>query len=77
MTNVELFKIWGVCNGPWEDQDNNVWLTCKIEEGGAVVKEPQDIPFDTFNEAYDVVRHFHKRIDPIVMSVDVSNWYDA
>ena len=76
MTQQELFKIWGVVHGPWDDGEH-VWLTCKIEHEGKMVSQPQDIPYPDFNAAYKDLKHFDTSIEPIVKSVDLSWMYNA
>lgn len=76
MTNSDLrnkqVKIWDVISGPYpcdlpgvEDVHFNL---CKIEVDGKV--ESMEYFFDSFNDAYEMVKYFQKNIEPIELEFE-------
>lgn len=68
--------IWGVVVGPFSSQDLPEWeygedgwmIVCQVENsyGGL---EVQEVPFRTFDEAYEVVSYFKHGRAPYVLEV--------
>ena len=68
--------IWGVVVGPFASQDLSDWeygedgwmLVCQVENsyGGL---EVQELPFHTFDDAYEVVSYFRHGRAPYVLEV--------
>jgi hypothetical protein len=64
-------KVFGVIEGPIHSSDYDAfaeedeWVVVCILEGpgGALVEE--EVIFDTFDEAYEVVKHFKRQMKPI------------
>ena len=68
--------IWGVVVGPFASQDLPEWehgedgwmIVCQVENsyGGL---EVQEVPFRTFDEAYEVVSYFKHGRAPFILEV--------
>lgn len=64
-------KIYGVIEGPLHSSDYDAfaeedeWIVVCILEGpwGALLEE--EVFFDTFDEAYEVVKYFKRQIKPL------------
>lgn len=72
-------KIWGVIEGPFSVRDvypdTNINIPeevhfnlCKVERSGKI--EYQDLFFEDFNSAHDMVKYFKANIEPIEMEDD-------
>lgn len=55
-------KIHSVESGPWDDGEY-IWNVCKVENDNKVFD--MEIFFDSFDDAYTMVKHFAKSIDPL------------
>ena len=68
--------IWDVIEGPIDIDDlpdempegHNFLNVCKVEIDGEIVHV--NFWFETFDQAYEWVKHFDKSIDPIEMEYD-------
>lgn len=60
-------KIYDVQSGPWDDGEY-IWNVCKVEEDGKVFSE--EIFFDSFDDAYEMIKYFAKNIEPIELDLD-------
>lgn len=71
--STETMLIWDVIEGPIDIDDlpdempegHNFLNVCKVEVDGEIVHA--NLWFETFDEAYEMVKHFHKSIEPIEM----------
>tara|TARA_R100000935_G_C2703558_1_gene111265 strand:- start:128 stop:364 length:237 start_codon:yes stop_codon:yes gene_type:complete len=71
LTNSDTYpnktvKIWGVLEGPMgmDDDGELVYVNlCKIEIDGKV--EHVEYYFDNFDDAYEMVKHFQTKIEPL------------
>lgn len=76
MVNSDLrdkpVKIWDVISGPYPlehpDLDDVHYNLCKVEVDGKV--EDIEYFFDTFNDAYEMVKYFSKNIEPIEIKME-------
>tara|TARA_R100000951_G_scaffold21442_1_gene17856 strand:+ start:457 stop:690 length:234 start_codon:yes stop_codon:yes gene_type:complete len=76
MTNSDIqdkpIKIWDVISGPYPfdhpDLDDVHYNLCKIEVDGKI--DSMEYFFDTFNDAYEMVKYFQKNIDPIEIKIE-------
>jgi len=76
MTNSDIqdkpIKIWDVISGPYPfdhpDFDDVHYNLCKIEVDGKI--DSMEYFFDTFNDAYEMVKYFQKNIDPIEIKIE-------
>tara|TARA_R110000803_G_scaffold30350_5_gene68492 strand:- start:3134 stop:3367 length:234 start_codon:yes stop_codon:yes gene_type:complete len=68
----EPVKIWGVISGPFEvdhpEIDIIYYNLCKVEVDGRIGN--MEYFFDSFNDAYDMVKHFQTSIDPIEIETE-------
>lgn len=55
-------KIYDVQSGPWDDGEY-IWNVCKVEKDGKVFDT--ELYFDTYDDAYQLVKYFSKNITPI------------
>lgn len=62
-----IMKIHKVISGPYESEDDDTcYNICLVEyDDGAV--EDTEIELDSFDEAYEMIKHLSKTIDPIVV----------
>lgn len=61
-------KVHQVISGPWEDEDSDEYFNlCLVEYGGELIHD--EIWFESFDEAYGMVVHFTKSIDPIEINI--------
>lgn len=69
--------IYGIVEGPYHSSDIPEWneddcwiLLCQVENsyGGFEVEE---LTFWTFDDAYEIVKHFKQNITPFIMEVDI------
>ncbi len=71
MTNSDIqnktVKIWDVISGPYPcdipDAEDVYFNLCKVEVDGKI--ESIEYFFDSFNEAYEMIKYFQKNIEPI------------
>lgn len=56
-------KIWNVVDGPLEDEDDNIFNLCLVENDGKV--EEMEIYFESMEEAMIMVLYFKKNIEPL------------
>lgn len=76
MTNSDVpvikAKIWDVVDGPFPADipiaPEVHYNLCKIEVDGKI--EHTEFFFNTFDDAYEMVKHFHKSIEPIEVDYD-------
>lgn len=68
------FKVHRVLDGPTEDEDGLHWLNCRVEGDKETnpknVMFDEEIPFPTFDEAYNFKNHFLRSIDPLIVEFD-------
>ena len=76
MAEVVKYKVHGVMEGPFQDEDEEWFMTCWVEgvESGELFED--DIPFIDFDRAYDFKKHFLSSIQPIEISFPMENLYD-
>ena len=60
-------KIHSVESGPWDDGEY-IWNVCKVEKDGKVFD--MELFFDSYNDAYELVKHFSKSIDPLELELN-------
>ncbi len=64
-----ILKIHSVIEGPYQDDDYDesfCYNLCLVEtEQGTL--EHQEVELESFNAAYEMVQHFTKSIDPLVI----------
>ena len=65
-----ILKIHSVIEGPYQlflnDEESFCYNLCLVEtEQGTL--EHQELELDNFNAAYEMVQHFTKSIDPLVI----------
>lgn len=60
-------KIHSVESGPWDDGEY-IWNVCKVEKEGKVFD--MELFFDSFDDAYQLIRHFSKSIDPLELELN-------
>lgn len=69
---MDQVKIWDVQSGPYTDLDPDgeeyYYNLCKIEVNGKVLS--REYYFDSFDDAYEMVKYFHKNIEPIELEID-------
>jgi len=64
------YKVHRVFNDAFLDPDSgNYLLTCRVEDVEAGDMFTDDIPFDTFNDAYKFKRMFDYSIDAVEIKV--------
>lgn len=62
-----IMKIHKVIDGPYEDEDDgSCYNICLVEYDDGVVEE-REIEVDDFNQAYDMIKHLSRTIEPIVV----------
>lgn len=66
--------IWGVLDGPvraedvvGDNEEGTVGLILKISMNDEV--KNVEFWFDTFDQAYEIVKHFHKSIEPLELNM--------
>lgn len=60
-------KIYDVQSGPWDDGEY-IWNVSKVEKNGKVFDT--ELYFDTYDDAYKLVKYFSKNIEPIDFEPD-------
>ena len=70
-----MFKVHRVLEGPREDMDDlgTYWLLCTIEDVEDQEVFTDEIPFISFDAAYEFKRHFDKSIDPIILEFEIED----
>ena len=69
--STEKMLVWDVVEGPIDIDDlpdempegHNFVNVCKVEIDGEITHT--NLWFETFDEAYEMVKHFNKSIEPI------------
>jgi hypothetical protein len=77
----EDFMLWGVVEGPVDADDipdsgfpsGAVCMILKASEGGEVFDV--EVWFDSFDEAYLILKHFDETIEPIKLNKGKGNSY--
>jgi hypothetical protein len=64
-----ICKIHNVIEGPFEDDEDNIWVVCLAELGDDEELEHIEVFLDDFDSGYNMVRHFSSSIEPIVFEV--------
>lgn len=72
-TNPPTIRIYNVTEGPFHPSDYDAFaeedewvVVCLVETAaGALVEE--EICFDTFDQAYEVVKYFKRQIKPYIL----------
>lgn len=60
-------KIHSVESGPYDDGEY-IWNVCKVEDDGKVFD--MELFFDSFGDAYKMIKHFAKSIDPLDLELN-------
>lgn len=71
--------IYGVVEGPFHssdipdwDEDDDCWmLVCQVENGFGGL-EIEELTFWTFDDAYEIVKHFKSKCTPFKMEVEMA-----
>lgn len=63
---MDQLKIHNVISGPYDDGED-IWNVCLVEADGEL--EEVELYYDSYNDAYQMVKHFMKSIDPLIMFV--------
>jgi hypothetical protein len=71
------FLVHRVHDGPREDKGGTCWLNCLVEDTENNELFDEEIPFISFNAAYEFKRHFDKSIEPIKFQFNTDRKYDA
>tara|TARA_R110000772_G_scaffold34323_1_gene83294 strand:- start:886 stop:1122 length:237 start_codon:yes stop_codon:yes gene_type:complete len=71
------FMIHRVHQGPIEDKSGTWWLNCLVQDTENDQLFDEDVPFISFDAAYEFKKHFFKSIDPIKLEFDTDRKYDA
>jgi len=69
--------IYGVVEGPFHsseipdwDEDDDCWmLVCQVENGVGAL-EIEELTFYTFDDAYEIVKHFKKGCRPFTIEIE-------
>ena len=68
-----VYKVHRVFGDAFKDEDGTYLLTCRVEDVEAKEMFTEDLPFETFNDAYKFKRMFDSSID----SVEIKLPYDG
>lgn len=76
--------IYSVIEGPfhsseipdWDEEDDCWLLLCQVENSYGAL-EAEELAFSTFDEAYEIVKHFKKNCFPFIMEVEEDEDEDA
>jgi hypothetical protein len=86
MVKTILIKVHRVLDGPYEDEDGNYWLNCRVEDpqerNPSKVMFDEEIPFvsfdaASFDAAYEFQKHFYRSIEPILIEFEMDTRYDS
>lgn len=81
MASTILIKVHRVLDGPYEDEDGNYWLNCRVEDpqerNPSKIMFDEEIPFVSFDEAYEFQKHFYRSIEPILIEFEMDTRYDS
>jgi hypothetical protein len=81
MASTILIKVHRVLDGPYEDEDGNYWLNCRVEDpqerNPSKVMFDEEIPFISFDAAYEFQKHFYRSIEPILIEFEMDTRYDS
>lgn len=73
-----VYKVHRVFSDAFQDDEGTYLLTCRVEDVEAGEMFTDDIPFDTFNDAYKFKRMFDSSIDAVEITVPYEGEkYDA
>lgn len=66
---MDQMKIHKVISGPYDDEDEGqIWNLCLVEIEGELVEV--ELYYDSFDDAYEVIKHFKSSIAPLVVIID-------
>jgi len=71
---MDQMKIHNVISGPY-DNGEDIWNVCLIETNGDL--EEAELFYDSYDEAYEMVKHFTKSIQPLIMFIGDESGYEA
>lgn len=74
MANI-VYKIHRVFNEPFEDEEDEWWVTCRVEDVAKGEMFTDDVPFKDFNSAYKFCRKFDSSIDSIEILVPTTRFF--
>lgn len=73
-----VYKVHRVFSDAFQDEEGTYLLTCHVEDVEAKEMFIDDIPFETFNDAYKFKRMFDSSIDAVEIIVPYEGEkYDA
>lgn len=73
-----VYKVHRVFNDAFKGEDGTYLLTCRVEDVEAGEMFTDDLPFETFNDAYKFKRMFDSSIDPVEIRMPYNGEkYDA
>ena len=64
-----VYKVHRVFSDAFQDEEETYLLTCLVEDVEAGEMFTDDIPFETFNDAYKFKRMFDSSIDAVEITV--------
>mgnify|MGYP001166428351 FL=1 len=69
---MKQVKIWDVISGPYPcdipDSVDVHYNLCKVEIEGKIIH--MEYFFDSFNDAYEMVKYFQSNIEPLEIEID-------
>ena len=72
VVQMKQVKIWDVLSGPYPsdlpDEQDVHYNVCKVEIEGKVIQ--MEYFFDSFNDAYEMVKYFQSNIEPLELEID-------
>tara|TARA_R110001599_G_scaffold181445_2_gene374239 strand:+ start:2053 stop:2289 length:237 start_codon:yes stop_codon:yes gene_type:complete len=71
------FMIHRVHDGPREDKTGTWWLNCLVQDTDNNELFDEEVPFISFDSAYEFKKHFTTSIEPIKLEFDTDRKYDA
>ena len=81
MASTILIKVHRVLDGPYEDEDGNYWLNCRVEDPQernlSKVMFDEEIPFVSLDAAYEFQNHIYRSIEPILIEFEMDTRYDS
>jgi len=73
-----ILNVHRVFGGPFEDEDGDWFLTCRIEDVEAKEMFTDDIPFNDFDSAYNFQSLFLSSIESVEIKIPYNGGgYDA
>ena len=75
MDRVSKYKVHRVFNEPFEDENDDWWVTCRVEDVAQGDMFTDDVPFADFKSAHEFCRRFDKSIDAIEFEVPATRFF--